>query len=92
LFIPLLSKIVSDVFGFSQERQSINISNTHFAPNSVKNRRFNLLVVNGNPLSQLEVMTGQGESLSVIMQGGQFHKHTMSSWATGRLKEPPVLL
>jgi hypothetical protein len=37
-------------------------------------------------------MTGQGEILSVIMQGGQFHKHTMSSWATGRLKEPPVLL
>lgn len=36
-----------------------------------------VLVVNGNPLRQLEVLAGQGERLSVIMKGGHFHKNTL---------------
>ena len=34
-----------------------------------------LLVVDGNPLQDLELLTGQGRHLSVIMQAGRLHKH-----------------
>jgi imidazolonepropionase-like amidohydrolase len=33
-----------------------------------------LLVVDDNPLNNLEVLTGQGEGMSVIMKDGAFHK------------------
>jgi imidazolonepropionase-like amidohydrolase len=36
-----------------------------------------LLVVDGNPLSDISVLTGNGERLSVIMNGGRFHKRTI---------------
>lgn len=38
-----------------------------------------LLVVDGNPLRQIEVLAGQGERLSVIMKAGQFHKNTLAA-------------
>lgn len=38
-----------------------------------------LLVVDGNPLRQLEVLAGQGERLSVIMKAGRFHKNTLAA-------------
>ncbi|MBL8323682.1 MAG: amidohydrolase family protein [Rubrivivax sp.] len=38
-----------------------------------------LLVVDGNPLSRLELLAGQGEHLSVIMQAGRFHKNTLAA-------------
>jgi len=36
-----------------------------------------LLVVDGDPLKQLELLAGQGEHLSVIMKAGRFHKNTL---------------
>lgn len=33
-----------------------------------------ILVVDGNPLSNLELLTGQGKNLKAIMKGGVFHK------------------
>ncbi len=37
-----------------------------------------LLVVDGNPLQQLELLEDQGRHLSVIMKGGRFHKNRLS--------------
>ncbi|MBU0724334.1 MAG: amidohydrolase family protein [Alphaproteobacteria bacterium] len=37
-----------------------------------------LLVVDGNPLKDISVMEGQGRNLSVIMQGGRFHKNRLN--------------
>jgi len=34
-----------------------------------------LLVVDGNPLRDLSVLTGQGERLSLIMKGGALHRN-----------------
>jgi imidazolonepropionase-like amidohydrolase len=36
-----------------------------------------LLVVDGNPLSDISTLTGNGERLSVIMNAGRFHKRTI---------------
>jgi imidazolonepropionase-like amidohydrolase len=36
-----------------------------------------LLVVDGNPLKDLKLLTGQGEHLSAIMKGGRFHKNRL---------------
>ncbi|HEX3848090.1 MAG TPA: amidohydrolase family protein [Steroidobacteraceae bacterium] len=36
-----------------------------------------LLVVDGDPLSDISVLTGNGERLAVIMHGGRFHKRTI---------------
>ncbi len=36
-----------------------------------------LLLVDGNPLDDLRLLTGQGVHLSVIMQSGRFHKRTI---------------
>jgi imidazolonepropionase-like amidohydrolase len=36
-----------------------------------------LLVVDGNPLKDLSLLQGQGQHLSVIMQGGRFHKNRL---------------
>lgn len=33
-----------------------------------------LLLVDGNPLSDISVLGGQGEKLAIIMKGGRFHK------------------
>ena len=38
-----------------------------------------LLVVDGNPLEKLELLTGQGENLSVIMKAGRFHKNRLAA-------------
>ena len=38
-----------------------------------------LLVVDGDPLKTLELLTGQGKNLSVIMKGGRFHKNTLAA-------------
>jgi len=38
-----------------------------------------LLVVDGNPLERLELLTGQGENLSVIMKAGRFHKNRLAA-------------
>jgi imidazolonepropionase-like amidohydrolase len=38
-----------------------------------------LLVVDGDPLRKLELLTGQGEHLSVIMKAGRFHKNRLVS-------------
>jgi imidazolonepropionase-like amidohydrolase len=38
-----------------------------------------LLVVDGNPLENLELLTGQGENLSVIMKAGRFHKNRLAA-------------
>jgi imidazolonepropionase-like amidohydrolase len=37
-----------------------------------------LLVVDGDPLTRLELLTGQGEHLSVIMQAGRFHLNRLA--------------
>lgn len=37
-----------------------------------------LLVVDGDPLEKLELLTGQGENLSVIMKAGRFHKNRLA--------------
>ena len=37
-----------------------------------------ILVVDGNPLEDLGLFQDQGAHLSVIMQGGQFHKNRLS--------------
>lgn len=34
-----------------------------------------ILVVDGDPIKKLELLTGQGENLSVIMRAGRFHKN-----------------
>jgi imidazolonepropionase-like amidohydrolase len=36
-----------------------------------------LLVVDGDPTVDVELLAGQGEAMSVIMTGGQFHKRTI---------------
>ena len=36
-----------------------------------------LLVVDGDPLTDISVLTGNGERLSVIMSSGRFHKRTI---------------
>ncbi|HEY1326728.1 MAG TPA: amidohydrolase family protein [Casimicrobiaceae bacterium] len=36
-----------------------------------------ILVVDGDPIRNLEVLTGQGEHLSVIMKAGRFHKNRL---------------
>jgi imidazolonepropionase-like amidohydrolase len=38
-----------------------------------------LLVVDGDPLKNLEILTGQGEHLAVIMKAGLFHKNRLSA-------------
>jgi imidazolonepropionase-like amidohydrolase len=36
-----------------------------------------LLVIDGNPLQNLDLLAGQGEHLAAIMQDGKFHKVTL---------------
>ena len=36
-----------------------------------------LLVVDGDPLKNLKLLTDQGRHLSVIMKGGRFHKNRL---------------
>ena len=36
-----------------------------------------MLLVDGNPLRDLNLLQEQGAHLSVIMKGGQFHKNTL---------------
>jgi len=38
-----------------------------------------ILVVEGDPLKNLELLTGQGENLSVIMKAGRFHKNRLAA-------------
>jgi len=38
-----------------------------------------ILVVDGDPIAKLELLTGQGENLSVIMKGGRFHKNRLAA-------------
>jgi imidazolonepropionase-like amidohydrolase len=38
-----------------------------------------LLVVDGDPVRNLEVLTGQGEYMSVIMKAGRFHKNRLAA-------------
>jgi imidazolonepropionase-like amidohydrolase len=38
-----------------------------------------ILVVDGDPLKKLELLTGQGENLSVIMKAGAFHKNRLAA-------------
>jgi imidazolonepropionase-like amidohydrolase len=38
-----------------------------------------ILVVDGDPIKELELLTGQGENLSVIMKAGRFHKNRLAS-------------
>ncbi len=38
-----------------------------------------ILVVEGDPLKNLELLTGQGENLSVIMKAGRFHKNRLEA-------------
>ena len=38
-----------------------------------------LLVVDGDPIKKLEVLTGQGEHLAVIMKAGRFHKNRLAA-------------
>ena len=38
-----------------------------------------LLVVDGDPLKNLELLTGQGENLSVVMKAGRFHKNRLAA-------------
>lgn len=38
-----------------------------------------LLVVDGDPIRKLELLTGQGENLSVIMKAGKFHKNRLAA-------------
>jgi len=37
-----------------------------------------ILVVDGDPIRKLELLTGQGEHLSVIMKAGRFHKNSIA--------------
>ena len=37
-----------------------------------------ILVVDGDPIEKLELLTGQGENLSVIMKAGRFHKNRLA--------------
>jgi len=37
-----------------------------------------ILVVDGDPIKKLELLTGQGEHLSVIMKAGRFHKNRLA--------------
>jgi len=37
-----------------------------------------LLVVDGDPIKKLELLTGQGENLSVIMKAGRFYKNRLA--------------
>src|SRR5437764_4296671 len=46
----------------------------------VKSEAFaDLLVVDGDPIANLELLTGQGENLSVIMKAGRFHKNRLAA-------------
>ncbi len=38
-----------------------------------------ILVVDGDPIRKLELLTGQGEHLSVIMKAGRFHKNRLNA-------------
>ena len=38
-----------------------------------------ILVVDGDPIRKLELLTGQGENLSVIMKAGRFHKNRLAA-------------
>jgi imidazolonepropionase-like amidohydrolase len=38
-----------------------------------------ILVVDGDPIKKLELLTGQGEHLSVIMKAGRFHKNRLAA-------------
>lgn len=38
-----------------------------------------ILVVDGDPIKKLELLTGQGEHLSAIMKAGRFHKNRLAS-------------
>ena len=38
-----------------------------------------VLVVDGDPIRKLELLTGQGENLSVIMKAGRFHKNRLAA-------------
>lgn len=38
-----------------------------------------ILVVDGDPIKKLELLTGQGEHMSVIMKAGQFHKNRLAA-------------
>jgi imidazolonepropionase-like amidohydrolase len=38
-----------------------------------------ILVVDGDPIKKLELLTGQGENLSVIMKAGLFHKNRLAA-------------
>ncbi len=38
-----------------------------------------ILVVDGDPIKKLELLTGQGENLSVIMKAGDFHKNRLAA-------------
>src|SRR5215831_16829099 len=37
-----------------------------------------ILVVDGDPIKKLELLTGQGENLSIIMKAGRFHKNRLA--------------
>jgi len=46
----------------------------------IKERAFaDILVVDGDPIKKLELLTGQGENLSVIMKAGRFHKNRLAA-------------
>jgi imidazolonepropionase-like amidohydrolase len=38
-----------------------------------------LIVVNGDPLKDLSVLTGQGKHMPAIMKGGQFMKNELAA-------------
>jgi imidazolonepropionase-like amidohydrolase len=38
-----------------------------------------LLVVDGDPIKNLELLTGQGENLLIIMKAGRFHKNRLAA-------------
>jgi len=38
-----------------------------------------ILVVDGDPIKKIELLTGQGENLSVIMKAGRFHKNRLAA-------------
>src|SRR6266446_5760834 len=38
-----------------------------------------ILVVDGDPIKKLELLSGQGENLSVIMKAGRFHKNRLAA-------------
>jgi len=38
-----------------------------------------ILVVEGDPIKKLELLTGQGENLSIIMKAGGFHKNRLAA-------------